>query len=124
MRLGASDMVGEERSPRLRRPGTPLRHEPGDGALGHVDGELQEFAMNPRGAPERVRGGHPDDQSLDLRVNVRATSARTARELGPIRAKAPPLAPHDGGGGYDHQGPPPAGPDFGQPNPEEAISRA
>jgi len=32
-----ANMVGEERPPRLRRLGAPLRHQPGDGTLGHVD---------------------------------------------------------------------------------------
>ena len=44
------DMVGEERPPGLRRSGTTLRHEAGDGALGDVDAELQELAMDARGA--------------------------------------------------------------------------
>src|ERR671924_561845 len=104
-------MVSQERSPSLRRPGTALRHEPGDGALGHIDAELQEFAMDARGAPERVRGGHADNQSLDLSVNLRAASARVAREPGPVLAKAPPLPPQDGGRRHDHEGLPPPGPD-------------
>jgi hypothetical protein len=49
-----SDMVGEECPPRLRRLGTSLRHQPGDGSLGHVDTELQELAMDSWGAPEGV----------------------------------------------------------------------
>src|SRR5262245_59296543 len=106
-------MVDEECSPGLRRPRTPLRHEPRDGALGHVDAELEEFAMNSRRAPQGIRGGHTEDQSLDLRLNWRAPSARAAGELGPIRAKAPPLPVQNGGGGHDHEGLPPAGPDFG-----------
>jgi hypothetical protein len=46
------EMVGEERPPGLRRQGASPRHEPGDGALGHVDAELQELAMDARSAPE------------------------------------------------------------------------
>ena len=37
--------------------------------------------MDSRGAPEGVRGGHADDQSLDLGVDGRPTSGRAAREL-------------------------------------------
>ena len=80
--------------------------------------------MNPRGAPERVRGGHPDDQSLDLRVNLRATPARVARKPGPVLAKAPPLPVQNGGRGNDHEGLSPPGPDSGEADPEEAISSA
>jgi hypothetical protein len=92
------DMVNEECSPGLRRPRTPLRHEPRDGALGHVDAELQEFAMDARRAPQGVRGGHTEDQSLDLSLNLRATSVRAAGELGPILAEATPLPMQNGGG--------------------------
>jgi hypothetical protein len=38
-----ADVVGEERPPGLRGLGAALRHEPGDGALGDVDAELQEL---------------------------------------------------------------------------------
>jgi hypothetical protein len=73
-----SDVIGEKRSPGLRRPRTPLRHQPGDAALGDADAELQEFAVDSRGTPEGARRGHSDDQSLDLSVNLRATSVRAA----------------------------------------------
>ena len=76
----ASDMVVEERPPGLRRPGAPLRHEPGDGTLGHVDAELQELAMDSWGAPEGVRGGHAGDQSLDLGMDGRVSFAKTSSE--------------------------------------------
>ena len=117
-------MVGEERPPGLRRRGAPLRHQPGDGALGHVDAELQELAMDSRGAPEGIRRGHARDQGLDLGVDGRATSGGPAGELGPVLAEATPLPPQDGVGSHDHEGLPPAGPDSGQPDPEEAIRRA
>jgi hypothetical protein len=119
-----SDMVGEECPPRLRRLGTPLRHQPGDGSLGHVDTELQELAMDSWGAPEGVRGGHAGDQSLDRGMDGRATSGRAARALAPVLAEAAPLPPQDGVGGDDYEGLPPPGPDFSQPDPEEAIRRA
>jgi len=82
-----SHMVVEERPPSLRRPGRPLRHEPRDGALGHVDTELQELAMDARGAPERIRRGHSPDQGLDLGVHGLATADRRTGESGPVLAK-------------------------------------
>jgi hypothetical protein len=36
-----SDMIGEERSPRLGGRGAPLREQPGDGAFGHIDAEFK-----------------------------------------------------------------------------------
>jgi len=44
-------MVGEERPPGLGRRRAALRHQPGDGALGHIDAELDELAMDSWGAP-------------------------------------------------------------------------
>ena len=47
-----------------------------------------------------------------------------ARELGPIRAEATPLPMQNCSGGHDHESLPPPGPDFGQPDQEEAIGSA
>jgi hypothetical protein len=41
-----SDVVDEERPPGLGRRGGPLREQPGDGAFGHVDAELEQLAMD------------------------------------------------------------------------------
>ena len=79
--------------------------------------------MDARRAPERVGGGHPSDQSFDLRMDGR-TSSRAARELGPVVAEAAPLPAQDGVRRHDHEGLPPAGPDPGERGPEEAISSA
>jgi hypothetical protein len=48
------DMVGQERAPGLRRGCAPLRHQPGNGTLGHVDAELEELGMNTWRTPERI----------------------------------------------------------------------
>ena len=75
-------------------------------------------------APERVRGGHPSDQSFDLGMDGRAPSGGPAGELGPVLAEATPLPPQDGVGSDDHERLPPPGPDPGERGPEEAISSA
>ena len=80
--------------------------------------------MDSRGAPERIRGGHACDQSLDLGVDGRAAPVGPAGERRPVLAEAAPLPTQDGGGGHDHEGLPPMRPDPGQPDPEETISRA
>jgi hypothetical protein len=103
------------------RRGAPLREQPGDTALGHVDAELEELAMDARSAPQGVRGGHPSDEGLDLGVYARATSARARRELAPVLAEATPLSSQDGVGRPNQKGLPPPGPDPGQPDPEEAV---
>jgi hypothetical protein len=61
-----SDMVGEERPPGLRRWGAPLGDQPGDGALGHVDAQLEQLAMDSGGAPEAIGGGHSRDQGARI----------------------------------------------------------
>jgi len=109
----ASDMVVEERPPGLRRPGAPLRHEPGDGTLGHVDAELQELAMDSWGAPEGIGRGHLYDKSRDLGVDARAAPGGPPRKFGPVFTEAAPLPPQHSVGGNDHERLPPPDPDPG-----------
>ena len=119
-----SDMVGEERPPSLGWRCAPLWHQPGNGTFREIEAELEELGMDAWRTPQRIRGGHTPDQSLELRVDGRATSGRTARESGPVLTKASPLPPQDGVGSDDHEGLLPPGPDSGQPDPEEAITSA
>jgi hypothetical protein len=49
-----SDVVVEERPPGLAGLGPPLPHQPGDSALGHVEAELREVAMDSWRTPEKV----------------------------------------------------------------------
>src|SRR6266571_3547991 len=63
-------------------------------------------------------------RAIGLVSGVFLSNERPARELAPVVAEASPLPPQDGVGGNDHEGLPPPGPDFSQPDPEEAISRA
>ena len=120
-----ADMVGEERAPGLRRLGAPLRHQPGDGALGDVDAELQEFAMDSGRAPQGIRRGHSflTRAAISALIGGRPTGG-PAGEPGPVLAEASALPPQDGVGRHDDQSLPPAGPDSGQPDPQEAIHRA
>jgi hypothetical protein len=75
-------VVGEERPPGLRGLGTPFRDQPGDSALGHVETELQEIAVDAtsKGRSRRrwsstvvieseiVAISEPTDQALDRRT--------------------------------------------------------
>src|SRR2546427_2092214 len=58
------DVIGQKRPPGLRGRGAPLREQPRDGALGHIDAELQKLTMDSRGAPERVRGGEACNEGV------------------------------------------------------------
>jgi hypothetical protein len=78
------DVIGEERPPWLGRRGAPLRHQPGDGPLGHLDAELHEFDMESGGAPQKIRRGHFADKGDDLGVDWRTAHPRPAGELGPV----------------------------------------
>jgi hypothetical protein len=119
-----SDMVGEERPPGLWRLRAPLRHQPGHGALTEVDAELEELGMDAWRTSQGIRRGHTPDQSLDFRIDGRATSGRTARELGPVLTKTTPLPSQHSVRSHDYEGLLPPGPDSGQPDPEEAINSA
>ena len=43
-----------------------LRDQPGEGAFDHVDAQLQEFAMDSGGAPQRISLGHSGAKGGDL----------------------------------------------------------
>ena len=118
------EVIGQESAPGLRGRCAALRHQAGDGALGHVDAELEELAVDSGGTPQGIRRGHFPDQGGELGVDGRAAASGLAGELGPVIAEAAALPPQNGGRGYDHEGLPPPGPDPGQPDPEEAIYRA
>jgi len=77
------DVIGEERALDLRGRRAALRDEPGDGALGYVEAELQQLTMDSRSAPERIGRGHSCDKGRDLRVDRWAASGGPTGEFGP-----------------------------------------
>jgi hypothetical protein len=113
-----ADVVGEERPLGLRGLGAPLGHEPGDGALGDTDAELQELPVDARGTPQGIRRGDFPNEGSDLGIDGRAASGGPSRELGPVLAEAAALPAQDRVGRDDDQRLPPAGPGSGQPDPE------
>ena len=119
-----ADVVGEERPPGLRGLGAALRNEAGDGALGDVDAELEELAVDAGRPPQAIRRGHFPDEGGDLGIDGRAASRGPTGPLSPVHAEASALPSQDGVGGHDDQSMPPAGPDSGQPDPQQAVGRA
>jgi hypothetical protein len=101
----------------------PLRHEPRHSALSDVEAELQKLAVDPWSAPERVGGGHSGNQSLDLGPDGRTTYGRPSREVSSVLAEASALPSQDGVGRHNDESLPPASPDFGQRDPQEAVGR-
>ena len=62
-------MVAQECSPSLRwRPSVP-DHVFGDRRLGDLESELQQFAMDARGAPKWVLLADPSDEVAQLTAN-------------------------------------------------------
>jgi hypothetical protein len=111
-------------APSLGRRCAPFDDQPGDGALSHFDSKLEKLAMDSGRAPQRIGGSHFSDEGHDLGVYWRAAYGGPAGELGPVFTETAPLPTQDGVGSHEHEGLPPAGPDPGQPHPEQAIRRA
>jgi hypothetical protein len=118
------DVVSEERPPGLRGLGTTRGHEAGDGALGDVDAELEELAVDARRTPQGIRRGHRPDEGGDLGADGWAAASGPAREASPVLAEAAPLPSEDGIRRDDDQRLPPAGPESGQAGPEQTVGRA
>jgi hypothetical protein len=74
--------------------------------------------------PQEIHRRHCSDEGGDLRVDRRAAHPRAAGEPRPVLTEATVLPPQDSVGRHDDQSLPPAGPDSGQPNPQEAICPA
>src|SRR5262245_39141579 len=79
-----ADMVGEEGPPGLRGAGVPLRHAPGDGPLGDIDAEVEEFTVYAWSTPQGIRRGHLPDEGGDLGIEWRAASGGLTGQLGPV----------------------------------------
>src|SRR5689334_11837299 len=117
-------MVLKERAPGLARrtpqsspPVTPNR------AVAVRDAELEQFASDAFGAPERVLAGHGGDELLHFRAEMR-TSAAGARLPTPDEAPPLPMPAHHRLGRDDPQVLAPAGTPLASQNPEELVPEA
>ena len=61
-----ADVILQEGAPGLRRGLAPADHVFRDGGLTDVDPEFQQFAMNPRRTPARIRLRHRANQRTDV----------------------------------------------------------
>jgi hypothetical protein len=118
-----AEVVGEKHPPGLRGSGASLRHEPGNGAFGDVDPELEELSVDTGCTPQRICCGHLPDEDGDLGTDGRAASGGPAGRLGPVLAEATALPSQDSVGRHDDKSLAPAAPHFGQAGPEQAVSR-
>jgi hypothetical protein len=77
-----AEVVSEEWPPSLGGLGATLRHEAGDGALGDVDAELEELAVDARRTPQGIRRGHRPDEGGDLGAEWWAAASGPVRTAG------------------------------------------
>src|SRR5262249_49188176 len=64
-------MVAQECPPRLRWRSSVFDHVVGDGRLGDLEAKLEQFAMDARGAPQRVLLVHLPDQIAQFTIDLR-----------------------------------------------------
>ena len=96
-------MIAEERLPALRGRSPAPRHIFGDRRLANVDPKFEQFAMDPRSAPQWIGQAHIADQLADFQRHPRSAAA-TARLPSPKQAKAGAMPTNDGLWLHDRQG--------------------
>src|SRR4051794_4439310 len=117
----ALHMVVQEGSPRLGRRLAPPYHVFGDGRLGNLDPEFEQFAMNTRSTPPRIVTTDHSNQITDF-LRHSGTAALAAPDLpSPKETKAFPMPGDDRGWYDDQQGGFPVRPNTTQPHPENSI---
>src|ERR1700716_3929282 len=79
-------MIIQERPPALGRRPPALCHVLGDCGLTDIDAELEEFTVNTRRAPERVREAHVSNELSDLGRRTWPTTA-WSRFPAPVRSE-------------------------------------
>ena len=79
-------MVAKKRLPSLRRRSSPPSHVLGDRRLPDIDAKLEQFAVDPWSAPERVGDADVSDQLPNVYRHLRTTATRS-RPPSPIQAK-------------------------------------
>jgi hypothetical protein len=95
---------------------------PRDRAFRNGYSELQQFAVDPRSAPETILSGHTPNQISTGWVD--AWSSRTSRATAPAATYAFAMPTIDGGWLEQHQRFPPPGPQPSQEQPKQTVSRA
>src|SRR5579862_2615763 len=101
----------QEGLPSLGRWLPVLGHQSGDRALGNLHSQLEQFPVNARGAPKRVRGRHALDQGSDFGTELWSTWTFALRSPGPIDSEALSLPADDRIPVHQVHGLSPRGPD-------------
>ena len=109
-------VVLQERAPRLGGWAAPSWHEPRDRALGDLEAEFPEFAVDAWGAPQRVGRRHLADQAPQLLVD-RRPPAGPPRAACPLPCESAAVPADDRRGADDHEGRRPVRPYTPEPSP-------
>jgi hypothetical protein len=96
-------MVEDKGLPALRWPIWPRHHVDRNRGLGDLDAELEQFAVDLGGAPERDLKAHSSDQVAQLFGDPRSASGRT-RLPSPISGETHSMPAYDGLGPDDGYG--------------------
>jgi len=76
----------------------------GDRGLGNLNSELEQLAVDPRRAPQRVLLAHARDQLADVRRDRRPPGVAGARFPSPVPVKTFPVPADDGLRRHDDEG--------------------
>src|SRR5450759_3441799 len=93
-RRDAVGMVAQKRAPALRWWPRVAAHIPSDCRLSDFEAELERFAMNVWGAPERVRPAHLANERAQRNRDPRSANT-VARSPAPIRSKPSTVPAND-----------------------------
>src|ERR1700737_35621 len=75
-RRHAVGMVAKKRLPPLARRSSPPNHVLGNRCLSDLDAELEQFAVDPWSAPERVGDANVSDHLPNVHRHLRAAATR------------------------------------------------
>src|SRR5262245_14488048 len=116
----ALHVVLQKRAPGLGRRPSLAHHVLGNGGLGDVDAELQQFAVNPRRSLQRIGRAHGPNEIADLR-RYRWAAICLATFPSPVEPKSFAVPGNDGLRLHEDEGRSPVLPNPGQAEPKEAI---
>ncbi len=119
-------MIPEKCLPALRGFGIARRSvDPArDRALGNIESQLQEFAMNTRRAPSWILSNHAKNQLANIFADSLATqNCVSLRQELPIQPESCAVPGDHGSGSNDQQTAFPAGPQFSNRDPKQPIKR-
>ena len=118
----AAEVIAKEGLPVLgRRATSAMGHVFRDGSLSEGDPELEQLAVNPGSAPQRIGATHLADQIDGVRGDRRSADSARPASPPPEEAETCSLPSDDGVRLEDPERPFPSIPSVGEPDPEGAV---